>query len=148
GVLIKKGSQTKYIYIILDGKFSILAGKNSDKKVADLLSGEFVGEMSFVDSTPPSVTVKSDMVSTVYSIAKSKLENKIKEDQGFGYRFYKAISIFLADRLRSTTGLLSGVKEEDSDGEISGDELDSMVFDKISIAGERFSRMLAKMQRR
>lgn len=144
-VLIKKGVPAKYIYIILDGKFSILAGKEANKKVAELLSGEFVGEMSFVDSTPPTVTVKSDMESTVYSILKSKLENKIKEDQGFGYRFYKAISIFLADRLRSTTGLLSGVKEE-SDGEITEDELDSMVFDKVSIAGERFSRMLTRMQ--
>ena len=144
-VLIKKGNKAKYLYIILDGKFSILAGKDGDKKVAELLSGEFVGEMSFVDSAPPNATVKSDMDSSVYSILKSKLENKIKEDQGFGYRFFRAISTFLADRLRTTTSLLSGVKQQEMDDEINFDN-DSTVFDNIAIAGERSHRMLTKMQ--
>ncbi|HOF00489.1 MAG TPA: cyclic nucleotide-binding domain-containing protein [Spirochaetota bacterium] len=144
-ILIKKGNQVKYIYIALDGKFSVLTGENEDKKIAELLCGDFIGEMSFVDSTPPNATVRSEMNSSVYSILKTKLENKIKEDQGFGHRFYKAISIFLADRLRTMTALLNGIKEEDMDEEINL-ENNMMFFENVSAAGDRFHRMLTRMQ--
>ena len=147
-ILIRKGKSVQYLYIVLDGRFAIMAGKNDDKKIAELSSGEIIGEMSFIDSAPPVVTVISEMKSEVYAISRRKLDDRIKDDQGFGFRLMKSISLFLADRLRSTTSLFGygDINKLEEDDVISMDELDSMVFDNVSIAGERFSRMLSKMQ--
>ncbi|HOV15338.1 MAG TPA: cyclic nucleotide-binding protein, partial [Spirochaetota bacterium] len=114
-------------------------------KIATLQSGEIIGEMSFVDSNPPYAMVKSAIESTVYIIDKKKLVDKIESDNGFGYRFYKAISIFLADRLRDSISFLGYGKRENDDEISDPDKLDSILSDTISVAGERFSRMLSKM---
>lgn len=145
-VLIQKGKLIDNIYIVLDGLFGIYSGKNSDTLITKLDSGEIIGEMSFVDTTPPFVTVIADMDSLVYSISKSSLMDKIEKDSGFGCRFFRAISVFLADRLRENTVLL-GYGNKDDIKEYMNDiqQLDSLIIDKISIAGDRFHRMRKKM---
>jgi len=79
----------------------------------------------------------------VLEVKKDRIHDKIAEDQGFGLRFYKALSIFLADRLRGTVRRL-GYGEVGSldDGKVMQDELDDAVLDGVSLAGERFDRML------
>jgi CRP/FNR family cyclic AMP-dependent transcriptional regulator len=144
-ILIKKDQPIDKLYIGLDGIFSVFVGENEDKKVAELGPGEIVGEMSFVDTSPTSATVKAEQQSIVYSIPRSKLNRKIDEDNGFAARFYHAIAIFLADRLRSTVGLFGYGELEYKSPEAPTDELDSMIMDNISIAGDRFHRMLTRM---
>lgn len=144
-ILIQKGVSPKHLYIVLDGSFVVLAGQQEDRKVTSLPSGEVIGEMSFLDSTPPFTSVKAEIRSAVFCILKSKIEEKIKEDQGFGCRFYKAISIFLADRLRGTTNLYGDGSSKEKERR---DELEVQIFDRVSVAGERFHRMLCRMQQK
>lgn len=143
-VIIQKDHKINMLYIGLDGKFSVFYGDNDEIKVAELGAGEIVGEMSFVDSSPPSATVKVEQDSIVYSIPRDKLKAKIDADSGFAARFYHAIAIFLADRLRATVSLL-GYGDGKYVAEGQEPELDSLIMDSVSIAGDRFHRMLTSM---
>ena len=76
-------------------------------------------------------------------VDKNILMQKLESDVGFGCRFYRALAMFLADRLRSTL-LLPSYKERGlgDSAVILEDELDPGILDTTSSAGERFNRML------
>jgi CRP/FNR family transcriptional regulator, cyclic AMP receptor protein len=77
------------------------------------------------------------------SLNKHILLEKLATDAAFGCRFYKALAVFLADRLREMEYRLSGRDEQDFASEtVLKDELDVAVLDNVSMAGDRFDRML------
>lgn len=141
--IIRQGQPIDKIFIGLQGAFSVFIGEDRGKKVAQLGSGEIVGEMSFVDTGLPSATVKADEQAVLYSIPRVRLNLKIAEDEGFASRFYHALAIFLADRLRSSTRLYGYGDASYEDPH--ADELDSLIMDSVSLAGDRFHRMLRRM---
>jgi CRP-like cAMP-binding protein len=145
-VLIREGEKIDWLYICLEGTLIVTVGGEKGKKVAELAAGEIVGEMSFVDSRPPSATVTAGQSSLVYSIRREELVRKIEGDDGFAARFYHAIAIFLADRLRASIALY-GYGNIDSQLERAkeSDELDEMIMDYVHLAGDRFHRMLTRM---
>ena len=65
---------------------------------------------------------------------------KLAADNGFGSRFYRALAVFLADRLREARR--SSGNRSVAAAEIGDDELDAGILDRVSNAGDRFSRML------
>jgi CRP/FNR family cyclic AMP-dependent transcriptional regulator len=102
-----------------------------------------VGEMSMVDSTLPSATVVAEGECLILSLNKDILLQKLASDAPFGCRFYKALAMFLADQLRETEYRLSGKSGQDLSADvILKDELDVTILDNVSMAGERFDRML------
>ncbi|MBN1413215.1 MAG: cyclic nucleotide-binding domain-containing protein [Spirochaetales bacterium] len=146
-VLIRQNERTDNIYIILDGIFEVLIGKN-ERKITDLTCGEIIGEMSFVDSAPTSATVKAAGESVVFVIPKQMLQDKISADTGFAAHFYRAISLFLAERVRVATRTHGfGDQKDSGEIEING-EIDPFILDNISAGGDRFQRMLKRMMAR
>jgi bacteriocin-type transport-associated protein len=143
-ILIQEGKPIESVYIVLDGAFTVLmAGKG----VARLLSGEVVGEVSFVDSRPPSATVQADENSQVLVIPRSLLTRRLEQEPAFAARFYRSLAVFLADRLRSTTSQLGyGRNERLSEDAEYEDELDPEVLDNVSLAGARFDWMLKRLR--
>ncbi|MFN3076201.1 MAG: cyclic nucleotide-binding domain-containing protein [Alphaproteobacteria bacterium] len=143
--LIEEGRTIDSMYLLLDGKMSVsLKGIGV---VATLSSGEIMGEMSLVDSRPPSASVRAETECVVLTIPRRALIAKLESDTGFAARFYKAIATFLSDRLRGTVRRLGyGDKANslDEDVEIEG-ELDLSVLDNIHLAGARFERMLKQL---
>jgi hypothetical protein len=71
---------------------------------------------------------------------KTKLQQKLESDVGFGSRFYRALAVFLADRLRDARR--SPGNHAMDEMVISDDELDVGILDRVTSAGERFGRML------
>lgn len=139
--LIKQGETIESIYIVLSGSFRIFNEQNADMNIAQIGSGEIVGEMSFLDERPPSVSVEATETSSVYSISLSRMKQMMEVDTRFAARFYYSIGLFLSDRLRKTTGRLGyGALEENEDI----DEINLNVLSQIGQAGSRFSRMLNK----
>jgi CRP-like cAMP-binding protein len=116
--------------------------------VAELGPGEITGEMSFVDANPPSATVTALENSVVLAIPKAQLLAKLEESPDFAARFYLAIAIFLSYRLRGIeiwlgyldTKLPTPEEEPEDVG-----QLDENVLDTVSLAGERFERMLKQL---
>lgn len=139
-VLIKEGQPAEDLFFMLDGHSTVsVAGVGN---VARLGTGEVMGEMSFVDSALPSATVTAEPGCVVLALPKRDMLARLGKDVGFAARFYRAMAIFLADRLRSanTRGKQS---ESLGDKRIVEDELDEGLLDNVSLAGVRFERMLA-----
>jgi CRP-like cAMP-binding protein len=138
-ILIEQGKPTDCLYFVLEGAFVVFT--QNTPKVAVLKAGEVVGEISFVDSRPPTASVRADMESKVGAISCRVLADKLREDVGFAARFYRSIAVFLADRLRTTVGSL-GVQKLVLDESIEdADELAPHLLSHLSMAGARFSEM-------
>ena len=97
--------------------------------------------MSFLDSAPPSATVTAVGDGLALFLDKHSLALKLKEDVAFGSRFYRALAIFLADRLRGATRRIGGAHEPDPQP-VARDEPDSRVFGAVAMARNRFDRFL------
>jgi CRP/FNR family transcriptional regulator, cyclic AMP receptor protein len=106
--LIEQGEQVDGLYIFLNGNFtvSIATVGGQDKEIAELSTGDIAGEMSFIDSRPPSATVKSTSNSLVLSIPRKELAAKLQMDVAFSSRFYRSLVLLLSSRLRGTVSQL------------------------------------------
>lgn len=143
-MIIEEGRPVDGLFVTLDGRLSVCLNKSTE--VAQLGAGEIVGEIAFVDSAPPSATVRALRESSVLEIKKPLLQRKLGEDAEFAARFYRALAVFLADRLRATTRRLGYGKAGDLDNEaMLEDELEGAVLDTVSQAGERFRRLLGML---
>lgn len=158
-VLIQEGTPADALYILLEGTLSVFIsatvnGATMSKEVAKLATGEIVGEMSFIDANPPSATVKSSGNSLVLALPRSALTEKLKQDSKFAARFYQAMAIVLADRLRDRLVQHGYSKlpynqdqplDEDAEYE---DELDVDLLDNVALAGARFDWLIRQVRSR
>lgn len=138
--LVSKGNESHHLYIILEGSLAVM---NNSIKFASIGSGEVVGEMSFLDGRKTSATVKAETDCIVYSILTTRIKDKIKTDEGFGLRLYRALALFLTERLRFANS--RNYDENIEETETYLDELNSIMTDNIGEAGRRFLRLLSKM---
>lgn len=143
-VLIHEGKNIKALYILLDGELMVTAGEGANlRTIAKLGVGEIVGELSFIDHRPPSATVKAAGDIQVLAIPRDALDQKIAEDPGFSSRFYKAVGVLLASRLRKTVSSLSYLKK--SFGGEDPNEFDPNTVASISLAEDWFDFILKKL---
>ena len=140
-VLIEHNARVEHVYFLLDGQLVIRTGSGAD--IAMLESGEIVGEMSLVDPAPTTVSVQVSMDATLLRIAAGVIRDKLRLDPMFAARFYFALCIFLADRMRNTTMRL-GYGEAIVDPNAK-DELNETLLDTFHVAGARFDRMLKRL---
>lgn len=106
-VLIHEGQPADTLYILLEGALVVSVSALEGRQIARLATGEVVGEMSFIDSRPPSATVQTLEESVVLAIPRTQLTVKLQEDVAFASRFYRALAILLSHRLRGTVKQLS-----------------------------------------
>ncbi len=138
-VLIREGSRIESVFIVVDGAFEVTAAALQGRTLAKLRSGEILGEMSFVDSRPPSASVTAVENSCVLNISRKRLTEKIGQDVYFASRLYRSIAVFLSDRLRSTVGLLGYSQNQRlSEEQLYSDEIDPDVLENMELAGARF----------
>jgi len=138
--LVQQGDMIENIHIVLAGGFRIFNQVSPAVSIAHIGSGEIIGEMSFLDERPPSVSVIATEESSVYSISLEKMKRFMEVDTRFAARFYYSIALFLSDRLRKTTGRLGYGNPEEEDI----DEININILQNVGQAGARFSRMLHK----
>lgn len=138
-VIIREGIEASELFIVLDG--AVEADVAGIGVVARLASGEILGEMSFVDKAPPSATVRAVEAATVLALDKRTMDSRLASDIGFSARFYKALAIFLADRLRGTMDRTKTAGDL-TPHQIQEDELDETLLDNVGMAGLRFNHIL------
>jgi CRP-like cAMP-binding protein len=136
--IIQEGHPTEFLFFILAGDFRVTSGRGN-AEIARLEAGEILGEVSFVDSRPPSATVTAITDSVVGAIPEAALEAKLRQDLAFASRFYRSIAVALADRLRARN--LLGIKSAPSTNIEDDLEVASHLLDTMSMAGMRFSDM-------
>ncbi len=143
-IIVYEGQPVDHLFITLTGQFRV--GLRDGQEVTRLGAGEVVGEIAFVDSAPPSATVTAIGPAVVLALPKARLQRQLATDPPFAARFYRALAIFLADRLRATTRRLGYGATGDLDNEaLLEGELDPSVLDTLSQAGDRFTRLLQQL---
>ena len=143
-VLIRQGVPVDALFILLEGRLAVLLGRQ-EREIARLNAGEVVGEMSFIDARPPSATVRGLESSTAFAIPKAVLAGKLEQDQGFAARFYRALAIYLSTTVCERHQMLLAEPGSESEAQDDPDELDATVLDGVSLAGERFDRMVKRV---
>jgi CRP-like cAMP-binding protein len=144
--LIQEGCSIDSLYMVLNGRLSVrLASSGNEMPVATLLSGEILGEISFVDRRPPLSSVVADEDSAMLAVPRALLSDKLAIDPAFASRFYRAVAIFLADRLRTTVGRFGYGQYEEPLQVDEFTEIDDGSMEEISMAAVRFDRLLKRL---
>lgn len=143
-LLVEQGSPITYLSILLDGSLSVFRKERPDRVIQNLLAGEVIGEISFVDSRPPTASVQANTASYVLQVNRDTLSQKLAKDQAFAARFYRALALFLADRLRSTVQNL-GFGDPNAQTE-DAVELDDSLMDYVALGGIRFDKFLRQLR--
>jgi len=146
--LIHEGKPVDTLYILLDGLLTVSIPSMGDKVLAQLSTGDMVGEMSFVDSRPPSATVKTSEPSLLLSLSRAVLVQRLEQDLGFAFRFYRALTILLSTRLRGTVRLLGYGSDEELNHTTEGvqPEFDPHVSESVALAEVRFNWLLRRLK--
>lgn len=135
--LIQKGNYIDSLYIVLSGQLSVKADNGNREDIATLGTGEVVGEMSFLETRPPSVYVVAKKTSVVYKISRNFIEQRLITNPDFKANFYYALALFLSNRLRKTTNQLGyGIPQEEED------LIDLKILDGVTQAGLHFNQIL------
>ena len=139
-ILIQEGLPLELVILLLQGECVVT--EHAAGEIVRLGAGEIVGEMSFLDAAPPSATVTAVGDGLALFLDKETLARRLEADVAFGCRFYRALAIFLADRLRGTTRRIGGGDAPRLDPRPVGKgEADSRILDAVSTARDRFDRL-------
>ncbi len=101
-VIIQQGEYDGCIYILLKGNLEI---SKDGKRIGTMNhSGEIFGEMSIVDGSPRSATIKATEETVVLSIDAAIMDRNLNPDDVHRcYVVYRLFAEALAERLRETT---------------------------------------------
>jgi fatty-acyl-CoA synthase len=94
-ILISQGGQSEGIYVLLEGELSVSLN-GTHEPIAIVKPVQFVGEISFLDSQPSTVTVTARSDVKLLRIGRIELQARFGERPRFAARFYQALGIRLA----------------------------------------------------
>jgi CRP-like cAMP-binding protein len=142
-VLIQQGQPVEEIFFVLRGQLNVSIENVGE--IARIGSGEIVGELSLLDSRPPNATVTALEDSVVMAVAKTRVDGRLRTDAGFSSRFYRALGLLLADRLRDSVGHLAYGMQEGLSDQDDGREISPELFDRMNLAAQRFERIRERL---
>jgi bacteriocin-type transport-associated protein len=168
-ILFHAGRPVEALYVLLDGKmvaavaedmgsplaraFSSLEQKQTiEREFAQLSRGDIVGETPFVEASPPAMSIKAVEDSIVLSIPRWRLSAKLLSDVGFAARFYRVLSVLLADKQQGIINRMGYGRITYSSGQPLDDrfnyddELSSSFLAQVTLAGTRFDWMLKQLR--
>jgi histidine ammonia-lyase len=144
--LLREGEPTDALYFILQGTVSVSSRASGDREIARAGRGEVLGEISFIDDRMPTATVRALEDVAVFVLSREQLSAKLSRDTGFAARFYRALAVFLSDRMRKSNlarvvaaGAGATDAAEDTASEAATNEVN------IHLATSRFERLMNQM---
>ncbi len=163
--LLQAGRPTDFLYIILDGEFSVslperkvnplalcfecpVQTASTMSVVTTLSKGEIAGAIAFLDARPMPVTVRAMRESLVLAIPRPKFNLHLQQDSGFATRFYRILGPQLftmslrAMELQGVGASLSANQSMDENVKFEG-ELDLDALQRMSNGANRFNWMLS-----
>lgn len=144
GVLIQRGVRLDNLYFVLDGELQVRSPKGDE--IARVGTGDIVGELSLLDENPTSADVVALGPVKVLAVRQSLIHQRIAEDPAFAARFYKALAMLLALRMRATLSRFGAGDEPATT--IGGGTTDAATANELrEAAAGRFERMVRKLWR-
>lgn len=142
--LLRQNGHVEAIYFLLEGSLQVCLEHPEARDLALLEPGEVVGEISLLDSRPATATLKASESAILLSIPHDILKPKLEHDLGFQARFYKALGMFLAQRMRSTILAVGYGADPSKEEDEQIDEIEPQVLQAIEIAAKRFELMTSR----
>lgn len=146
-VLIQESVTNERLLIVIDGELSVRKRALGGGEISRLGIGEMAGDISLLDSRPSTATLQAVGSARVFVIEHPALLAKMERDTGFAARFYRAVGIFLANRLQQAEAMAAAASgaasSEDGD---DGDELSPELMDSVSLSGARFLSFLSRLE--
>ncbi len=159
-VLLQAARPVESLYILLDGQMAMSAPQDTfnplalcflglgnstrdQKAFATLTQGSMPGIVSFLDSRPLPVTVRSLSECLVFAVPRQTLLTKLQVDDSFASRFYRVIAMQAMEMLHTVSMRLV---EPDAIG-TSGDdeELDMEDLQQVTEGAKKFGWMLTQL---
>jgi len=144
--LLRQGTPVKAMYFLLTGTLSVELEKPQPRQLAEIESGEVVGEISLLDSRPSTASIRALDESLLLEIRHDALKPKLETDLGLQARLYKSLGMFLAQRMRSTILTLGYGEDRSEEDEEEIDEIEPQLLDGIERAAKRFELMVSKVK--
>lgn len=128
--LVTAGKPLDDLYFVISGLLGVKLADGS--RIAQLHQGDVVGEMSFVERHSPLVSVVAEERCEMLGIPRKLILARFEQEPVFAARFYRALAVFLSERLRETTAAVRASGEE------------SLLEKADKAARARFSRLFSK----
>lgn len=113
-VLFKEGDEGDSVYFVVEGELDVIKESVSGRKVGidrvvitTLTKGRSIGEMSVIDKTPRSATVKAVARSTLVGLGARGFETIMEDYPRIGIKILKGISRLLSTNMRKTSSRLA-----------------------------------------
>ena len=113
-VLFRQGEQGDCVYFVVEGQLDVIKetqrgkGKAKGKVVITTLSrGRSIGEMSVIDKTPRSATVRARTEATLVTLTSKGFDVILQKHPKIGIKILKGISRLLSQNLRKTSSRLA-----------------------------------------
>ena len=104
-IVIEEGQTLNQIYVISSGQVRITHDLNdsiSAEFAGPLGTGDFIGEVTFIDGRGASATITADGDVEIITIDRSVVEEMLAADKTFAGRLYKSMLLTMCRRLRTT----------------------------------------------
>jgi CRP/FNR family transcriptional regulator, cyclic AMP receptor protein len=145
-VIVEKGKISNALFIMLSGnaRVSMMDAKGREVILATLQAGDYVGEMSLIDSEPHSATVQADVLSDVLILGRVDFMNCLMDNTSMAYSVMRG----LVQRLRAADQKIESLALQSVYGRVANVLLEAAVPDDNGglIIKNKVSRQdLAKM---
>ena len=102
------------MYIIIDGMAKVYSVDRRNKKteIANLLPGDFFGEMSLIEEVPRSATVASVGTTNLIGIFRPQLRDLMHRRPRLGLVLMERLALILVNRLREANKKLIECREQ------------------------------------
>jgi CRP-like cAMP-binding protein len=98
--LMHEGEESDEMYYVQSGNLAVFKKKGDhDQQIGTIMTGELVGEMSFLDRHPRSATVKAMTDSVLVVVPHEKFQQMLDAQP----KWFRALINTLLDRLRKTS---------------------------------------------
>jgi CRP-like cAMP-binding protein/SAM-dependent methyltransferase len=105
--IIQEGSHPPALYFVLEGLLGLSVSSSGDKQLAALVSGELVGEISFLEDRPATATLTAVESTLLLAVPRTALEEKIQSNTAFASRFYRSLALISSSRLRERVNTMA-----------------------------------------
>jgi histidine ammonia-lyase len=142
-ILIQEDKPIDAVYIVVEGTVSVSSKASDGREIIRRGRGELLGEISFIDAHLPTATVRAIDDITVFALARDQLSAKLARDTEFAARFYRAMAVFLSDRMRESGRApgITGARASDEDD----DEGPRASNENVTLAISRLERFMNHM---
>jgi CRP/FNR family transcriptional regulator, cyclic AMP receptor protein len=109
-VLFEEGDKGDYVCFIISGSLEVVkmtTWQNFTTVIATLYEGSCIGEMSLIDHSPRSATIRADEDTKLAILTQRAFDVMVGSEPELGVNILKGVAQTLSDNLRSTTDKLA-----------------------------------------